>query len=202
VREKGYCQKFVRQILESVYQKKYAPYMKASAKVTAHAFLNAGLGVRYNGQALEPGDILFKTVGSGGFGHVGVWTGSKVAENSSYHARRDSDARGFRSLSEYGEFQVLVRLPDPRPATVTGNNAPPPQQQALDKETRFYLQALYPDTHLPGAFIKGDTLYAPVKETVKAFGFVVVKYNDRRKDMGRVDVRAVPAAQVSAEDKT
>lgn len=110
----GYCQRFVRQCLEAVYGDKYADYMKSSAKLAAQAFLSNGLGTQ-NFRVLEVGDILYKTKGSGGFGHVGIYLGDGkgVAENSSTPIGRVQGAKGIRTLRQFGGYQVMVRLPDP-----------------------------------------------------------------------------------------
>jgi hypothetical protein len=48
--------------------------------------------------------------GSGGNGHVAIRIlGNKVAENSSVHWD-GRDARGVRTLKEFGNFDMIVRL--------------------------------------------------------------------------------------------
>lgn len=110
----GYCQRFVRQCLEAVYGDKYADYMEPSALLSARSFLASGLGTQ-NFRVLEVGDILYKVRGSGGFGHTGIYLGDGkgVAENSSTPIGRVQGAKGIRTLRQFGEYQVMVRLPDP-----------------------------------------------------------------------------------------
>lgn len=117
----GYCQKWVRQQIMKTYgQKKYEKYfekyMKASAYETMLAFKNSPYAVPVkNGSTV--GDILYKgRKTSGTHGHVGIRiAGNKVAENSSSHidTQGDKDARGIRSLGAYGNYELIVRLPDP-----------------------------------------------------------------------------------------
>jgi cell wall-associated NlpC family hydrolase len=60
---------------------------------------------------LKQGDILYKTEGSGGFGHVGIYVGNnKVAENASTRHGRVRGALGFRTLQQYGKANVIARI--------------------------------------------------------------------------------------------
>jgi hypothetical protein len=120
-----WCQKWVRLVIQSCLGDEYDKYMRATAADTARAFIKGGYGfyatqlAQYG--ALRPGDILYKTVGSGGFGHVGIYLGRNsagqglVAENSTFHWNRTNgkDARGIRTLEQFGAYQVVVRLPAP-----------------------------------------------------------------------------------------
>ena len=71
------------------------------------------------GGAIEPGDILFKRYvakNSRGiyYGHVGIYTGNNLVwENSSTTKGRLSGAKGYRTLEQYGTFDVVGRLPAP-----------------------------------------------------------------------------------------
>lgn len=109
----GLCQKFARLVVQaSDAGHAYDAYWRSSAKLTAEAFRAAGLTLLPTVE-LEPGDLLYKTEGSGGYGHVGVYLGDgKVAENSTFHWNRSGgrDARGIRTLSQFGAFQYVVRL--------------------------------------------------------------------------------------------
>lgn len=105
-----YCQRWVRQVIESVYGDRFDAF-------SADTALHAGLRWRkskYNVPLTEgctQGDLLYKLTGSGGDGHVGIRImGNMVAENSSVHWD-GSDARGRRTLKEFGNFDVIVRLP-------------------------------------------------------------------------------------------
>lgn len=61
---------------------------------------------------------LVKMVGSGGAGHIGVYVGhvpglgdDLVAENSSTSIGRVSGAKGYRTLEQFGHYDLLGRLP-------------------------------------------------------------------------------------------
>lgn len=112
--EAGMCQKWVREVVESVYGKKFQKYMKGSAYLTMLAFKNSPYAVDPSSGSV-PGDILYKgRKTSGKHGHVGIRIlGNKVAENSSSHvdpSSGDHDARGTRSLDAYGSYELIVRL--------------------------------------------------------------------------------------------
>jgi hypothetical protein len=107
--KKGYCSRFVRQCVEAAYGTKYAELFGSSAIDTGKAFQRNNLTV----SDLQPGDILFKMTGSGGFGHVGIFVGDdKVAENSSTKIGRVRGALGFRTVEQYGAYQLTGRLPE------------------------------------------------------------------------------------------
>lgn len=112
----GLCQMFVRLTVESIYGKRFdAVIHQGSAKEAAEAFEHDGRYVVPLDHGSVPGDLLYKKHGSGGFGHVGIRvSGNRVAENSSVHItdRGDKNARGFRTLKEFGDFDVIVRLPN------------------------------------------------------------------------------------------
>lgn len=122
-REPGYCQRWARQCVQAVYGDRFNAWFKPTAKETAKAFLQRvpkGARVISTGSVAqsELGDLLFATVGHGGFGHVGIRVaGNRVAENSVIH-RGAHGAIGFRPLSEF-EFDVIVRLPEPEPEAFT-----------------------------------------------------------------------------------
>lgn len=61
------------------------------------------------------GDLLFKAPTKNNHaGHVGIRiSGNRVAENSSYHASTNiEDARGVRTLKEFGKVAAIIRLGD------------------------------------------------------------------------------------------
>ena len=108
-RQAGYCQRFVRQVVQSVVGDRYDHVWSDSAATTARACRAAGLAV--DGEP-QPGDLLYKTAGSGGYGHVGIYVGDgRVAENSSTKIGRVSGAKGYRTLSQFGTVDAIVRLP-------------------------------------------------------------------------------------------
>lgn len=132
-RKKGFCLRACRQFAEAVpgIGAKYDRLFRgdgaerdATASRAGKRFLKAGLGflakdVAKNG-GLQPGDMLVKTDVAanrwGDFsGHIGVlcMDGERVAENSSTAKGRVRGALGFRTLAQYGSFDIVVRLPDP-----------------------------------------------------------------------------------------
>ena len=114
----GYCQMWVRLVVESVYGKQFEALIhEPSAGAAGWRFKEDGEFVVPLERGSVPGDLLYKLTGSGGYGHVGIRVpGNLVAENSSVHITdgRDRDARGCRTLREYGDFDVIVRLPSKR----------------------------------------------------------------------------------------
>jgi hypothetical protein len=105
-----YCWRWCRQVVEADYGKLLKPYYRRSARLTALALIQSPYFVPLKrGHVI--GDILFKTHGSGGDGHCGIRIpDNRVAENSSVHWD-GNDARGIRTLREFGNFDVIVRLP-------------------------------------------------------------------------------------------
>lgn len=175
----GYCQKFARQVMQRVYGDKYDAFHRSSARLSALAWVAAGIGVRSDDPSkLQEGDVIYKTTGSGNFGHVGIVTSKGVAENSSTSIGRVQGAKGYRSIEQFGHFDVVVRLPDPK----AQKDAEKP------KETLFLIN----NRVIPQARIEGGKLMAPVVDVLDAVGFEIEKYNDRREERGRLDIRAVP----------
>ncbi|MEO7715458.1 MAG: hypothetical protein ABIY70_04610 [Capsulimonas sp.] len=120
--KKGYCSRFVRQVVAKAHGSKYSGLFGASAIDTGHNFKRAGLDVNVtHANDLEIGDILFKMVGSGGFGHVGIYVGGSkgVASNSSTRLGRISGAKGYRTLGQWGAWQLVGRIPGDSPAVAT-----------------------------------------------------------------------------------
>lgn len=109
-----FCLRWVREVCQHVYGSEYDEFWAASAKETGQNFLDDGTYVIPHTEGAQAGDILFKLHGSGGAGHVGIRVlGNRVAENSSVHFNDNgTDARGFRSLIEFGHYDVIVRLPN------------------------------------------------------------------------------------------
>jgi hypothetical protein len=103
------CEKWARQVKERVYGAKFSAWQRHNAMMTAMAFKEAGYAVSLASGSKE-GDLLYKIYGSGGDGHVGIrLAGNVVAENSSVHWD-GSDARGLRTLAEFGNFDLIIRL--------------------------------------------------------------------------------------------
>ncbi len=109
-KEPHQCEKWARQVKERVYGAKFSPLQRHNAMMTAMAFKEAGFSIPLACGSIE-GDLLYKIYGSGGDGHVGIrLRGNVVAENSSVHWD-GSDARGLRTMAEFGNFDVIIRLP-------------------------------------------------------------------------------------------
>lgn len=102
---------WVRLVIEWVCGLVFWSKNPPDAIAACHALQALGFEVpKENGSV--PGDLLFKLTGSGGFGHVGIRVaGNMVAENSSVHDDDDGDARGLRTLAEFGDFDVIIRIP-------------------------------------------------------------------------------------------
>ncbi len=111
-RTKGWCQMWARLVytraLGNVFEFAHLPSAQAACK----AFKNTRYVVP-KGLKLEAGDILYKQGLPGQFGHVGIYVGhGYVAENSTIHDTT-GDARGLRSLTEFGPYTLAVRYPPP-----------------------------------------------------------------------------------------
>jgi hypothetical protein len=110
-----YCSRWVRQVVEAVCPGDFDALFGATAVETGNNFRAAGYTVPLaSGTVL--GDILVKMHGSGGAGHIGIRVlGNRMAENSSVHWSSEDDqpdARGFRSLVEFGHFDLIIRIPE------------------------------------------------------------------------------------------
>lgn len=103
------CEQFVREVAQAHFVQQYSEFWSDTARNTGLRFKNSEYAVPLE-QGSVPGDLLFKLNGSGGDGHVGIRIeGNRVAENSSVHWN-GTDARGTRSMKEFGHFDVIVRL--------------------------------------------------------------------------------------------
>lgn len=74
------------------------------------------------------------------------------------------------------------------------NMAAPETSKPAPQTIRYFLQGAH-EVELIGAEIKGGKLVAPVADVAKACGFDLTVRNDRREELGRFDVRAVPEAK-------
>lgn len=127
--KKSNCQAFVRECVEAAHGGDVSEKIRAgSARLSAQLWRSLGWGFSASELSsqggLQEGDVLYKTEGSGGYGHAGIavrregrW---QVAENSSTPVGRVRGALGFRTLSQFGAFQFIGRLP--RSITTTGSN--------------------------------------------------------------------------------
>lgn len=111
------CQQWARLVVQaSPIGHKYDKWLwQETAREAGEELLKLPFGMtRAEAGKLQPGDVLYKLTGSGNSGHVGVYLGAQqVAENSTVHWNRSGgkDARGIRSLSEFGDYDVVVRFP-------------------------------------------------------------------------------------------
>lgn len=129
--QSGYCSQFARMVAQkSQGSEKYRYLFGASAIESANRFLKYSYGHLWPsekaklGGTIQPGDFLFKRYGSGGYGHVGIYAGNGlVAENSSTRYGRIQGAKGYRTLRQFGYFDVVGRLPDPNPKLVPNHRA-------------------------------------------------------------------------------
>jgi hypothetical protein len=114
--EKQWCQKEQRLVIQHVYGDKFNAYMKASANLTGRAFQAAGLAMTAaQAGELQIGDIVYKCPDDlKAYGHVGTFVGVKgIAENSSTSIGRVREALGYRSVAQFGHYDLVVRLPAP-----------------------------------------------------------------------------------------
>lgn len=112
--ESGWCQVFVRLCYEHVYGKTYEGFRRKSANLTGRAFRAGGLAMtKAQAGALQAGDILYKCPDNlDHYGHVGIFVGNdRIAENSSTSIGRVRGALGFRTVSQFGSYDLIVRLP-------------------------------------------------------------------------------------------
>ena len=182
--ERGYCSRFARQVCEAAYgdlrfNDQWRTDAHPSAKKSALAFKAADYAVSGPPQI---GDILFKTVGSGGFGHVGIYTERGVAENSSYHAVRseNEDARGLRSLAQFGPYQIIVRLP-PRVAvpTPTPQPAPSPVPVPVPEPVKESALLVWNRTPFPVLFDDDRRPYIRLAELLEKGNHQIIATTDR-----------------------
>lgn len=115
VKRKHMCSRFARTGTRKLYGPKYQGLFGSTAIETGENLRDAGFTAT---GAPQEGDHLVKMVGSGGAGHIGVYVGhvpglgdGLVAENSSTALGRVSGAKGYRTLDQFGHYDLLGRLP-------------------------------------------------------------------------------------------
>lgn len=111
----GECEKFMREVVQSLYGDLFDFYWGPSAYATMLRFQRDGKYSLPASTLLQAGDIIFKGVKtSGPAGHTAMWIPAGVfGENSSYHWLPESDnpdARGTRSKAAMGLYECVVRL--------------------------------------------------------------------------------------------
>ncbi|BCM89065.1 hypothetical protein IAD21_00908 [Abditibacteriota bacterium] len=171
-KKNGLCQKEARMAVQGALGHKYDDVLvKPSAREAAQSLLHAGFAFPVSELAkhggLQLGDLLYKTEGSGGFGHVGIYTLRGVAENSTYHWKKTGgqDARGIRTLAQFGDFQLVARFPSPAQekfvsVPVSHPVAPKPQTSLLYLNGRV----------VQGAVIHNGHFEARVVDVLEALG--------------------------------
>ncbi len=115
VQRKHMCSRFSRCGTRKLYGQKYQGLFGGTAIETGENLRDAGFTAA---DAPQAGDYLVKLAGSGGAGHIGVYVGhvpglgdDLVAENSSTAIGRVSGAKGYRTLDQFGHYDLLGRLP-------------------------------------------------------------------------------------------
>ncbi len=111
-RIKGFCQRFIKQVVREKYGIKFDRY----AQPTAHLSYLAWKKTRYAVDAdrgSRPNDILYwKASILRPVGHVALrCTGNVIIENSVFHWTKAWGAKGFRDLSKLPKPDLIVRLP-------------------------------------------------------------------------------------------
>lgn len=109
----GFCQRFVREVVQKLYGHKFDKWLaKPTARLAAAAWMRSPYAVDPSHGSV-PGDILFFTKGHDENGHVVIRIeGNLVAENSRVH-RGPHGAKGVRRMDEIGTPDLIVRLPPP-----------------------------------------------------------------------------------------
>lgn len=138
---KGYCLRFCREADETIDGNKYDLLFRgtgrtqnerernATATRAGHRFVAAGLGFLRKDLAkhggLQAGDMLVKTDVApnrwGDFsGHIGTLCEDlkRLAENSSTRIGRVRGALGFRTLEQFGDYDIVIRIPDSSAAKI------------------------------------------------------------------------------------
>lgn len=107
----GLCAGWVRQVIAKSEFKALTPPQGLDAREQFHHFASMGFSIPVE-QGTERGDLLYKIADNQGkHGHVGIRIlGNRVAENSSVHSHNGSDARGTRSVEEFGRVTGIIRL--------------------------------------------------------------------------------------------
>lgn len=135
----GWCQRWARQVVEAVAGQRFAAMMGPTARESGLAAQRLGWTVP---GPPRPGDLLYRLGGSGGYGHVGILVQSgKVAENSSTSVGRIRGAVGYRTLAQFGPYDLIVRLPirsKAEQAVAAGWRADRPHLAALFASAKTY----------------------------------------------------------------
>ena len=110
----GYCQMFVRLVVQSLYGSQFDKWLwKESAHLAAEAFKESPYYVHPSHGSVI-GDILYwSATANNPFGHVAIRIpGNMIAENSTRHAFTQYACKGTASLHGIRPYQVIVRLPE------------------------------------------------------------------------------------------
>jgi cell wall-associated NlpC family hydrolase len=109
----GWCQRFVRQIIQKLYGHQFDKYFEATADQTMEQWRSSPYAVAPKHGSV-PGDILFwRETEHRKNGHVAIRVhNNKVAENSTVHKHNPRGSKGYRLLSQLEEPDLIVRLPE------------------------------------------------------------------------------------------
>lgn len=181
----NHCQQFARLVVQAVPEvaHKYDAWLwKDTAKLAAFALETLDFGYKRSEMpVLQPGDLLYKTNGTSG--HVGIYIGdNKAAENSTVHwnATGGKDARGIRTLADFGHIDIVVRFP----VAVKAEAKPLPQIPVPTYDgPGFDIVVLKPNGDAqnigPGLIYGGD-VYGPLRAFVNQYDLDIVKTGDYR----------------------
>ena len=108
---RGYCQMFVRLVLEKALRRRIWATNPPTAREAALTLRTYKPRVEVNGP-LQAGDVLYKEQGSGGAGHCGIlfYGAFAVIENSSADVDENGDARGLRTRAAFGRPSFAARI--------------------------------------------------------------------------------------------
>jgi hypothetical protein len=105
------CQRFVRQVVRTVYGPRFDQFRGPSAKASADLWRGSQYAIDPKRGSL-PGDVLYWEEGHGPSGHVAIRvTGNRIVENSVVHHNGERGSIGTRELWQLGTPSLIVRLP-------------------------------------------------------------------------------------------
>lgn len=178
----GHCAGYARENIWQVYgaDSEFASPAGLDAIAQFDWYERKGLAVPVKGGSII-GDLLYKF--GGAHGHVGIRIpNSRVAENSSVHGVGDQDARGIRTIAQFGEVEGIVRLPEP--------NSIVPE---VKEPTRGLFLGVRLVDEVP--VVKGETMI-PVRKWAHWMGNQKVDYNPNRTPVVTINGNPLFAVQM------
>jgi hypothetical protein len=184
------CQKYARLCVTDAVGHKYDTWLwQDNAVLAARALIKGNFAflageLKQHG-GLQSGDLLYKTTGSGGDGHVGIYDDPQhIYENSTVHWIRsgEKDARGIRTLEQFGHFDVVARLPLPTPE-------PPPAIEVPTSIPEKDWLCVWNGLTLPMVMVENRP-YVAIRELLENVKHEVTAYNDQTKQTGRFYVNS------------